>query len=389
MDVRTDENYRESWWIRNNTHNQINIGDLPLIPTIKPGKRVDALRHYSREKVSHSLVLVDLIKARVVTLNKKKIFANNNNIPVGQADTSVTPAEENEIDQALADLYNSNTYLNIDGGNANQTIDIGEQDFTTTGIISGGGAVIGDNQNPSQGGFFEVTRDGNAMPKGSASIVLQKDPGIGIKFDQTNPEFGWTDLLGAINTRPSAGQGAAAVPDYVQYRDNIYAFRFGTVNPNDHLHEAFIEYHIPHDYVPGTDIYIHTHWSQIVVDDVGGGVPGVSEWFFDISYADGYGTAGGTGDPFIAPKTISVTQQASTTQYAHMIAEVIITGATDTSTTFDRTKPKVDGIFLVRVYRDPGSANDTLVQDTFLHYVDMHHQTTNVGTKNRNTPFYT
>ena len=143
---------------------------------------------------------------------------------------------------------------------------------------------------------------------------------------------------------------------------------------------------MPHGCVPGTDMYIHTHWSQIVVDDIGGGVPGTIKWNFEISYADGYGTPGGAGDPFSDPKDISITQQASTTQYAHMIAEVIITGATDTLTTFDRTKPKVDGVFLVRAWRDP--TDDTLTEDPFLHYVDIHYQTTNVGTKNRNTPFY-
>jgi hypothetical protein len=239
----------------------------------------------------------------------------------------------------------------------------------------------GNSPNWEDGQFF--------IPDGR--IVTSKASGTGIKVDIASPTFGWRDLLGAINVRDTAGGGASSRPDFVAYRGNIFQWRFGTNSPNNHLHECFIEFHLPHDYVPGTDIYIHTHWSQNTVDTGGAaGVPGVAKWYFEISYADGYGTAGGTADPFVAAKTIPVTQQGSTTQYGHMIAEVIISGASDTATTFDRTKFKVDGIFLVRIYRDPTDVADTLNQDTFLHFVDMHFQTNGIlGTKDKNSPFYT
>lgn len=219
-------------------------------------------------------------------------------------------------------------------------------------------------------------------------LVLPKTSATGIKVDTVTPTFGWRDMLGTIDTRPPTGAGAGAVPDFVQYRGNLYAYRFGTLTPNNHLHEAFVNFHLDHDYVPSTDIYIHVHWSQIVVDTGGGATPGISEWMFDISYAKGHGIAGGVGDPFIAPKTITVTQQASTTQYAHMIAEVVISGATDTATTFARTVFETDGILMVRGYRDPGTPNDTLNQDTFVHFMDCHYQSTGIGTKNRAPNFY-
>lgn len=100
----------------------------------------------------------------------------------------------------------------------------------------------------------------------NGDLILSKTSGKGIKIDKVSPTFGWRDMLGAIETRPAAGGGATAIPDFVAYRGNIYDYRFGTVAPNDHLHEAFINYHIPHDYVPGTDLYLHVHWSQIVAD---------------------------------------------------------------------------------------------------------------------------
>lgn len=225
--------------------------------------------------------------------------------------------------------------------------------------------------------------------KFSNGIVLPKTTNVGIKVDVAAPTFGWRDLLCTIQVRPSAGGGAAAQPDYVAYRGSIFAWRFGTIAPNNHLHEAFVEIHIPHDYVPGTDFFIHPHWSQIVVDTGGtAGVPGVAKWYFDMSYAKGHGTPGGAADPFNAPITTSVTQQGSTTQYGHMIADLQATNAGGDATHIDRARIEVDGILLLRIYRDPGDAADTLNQDTFLHFVDMHYQSTNMATKQKSPNFY-
>jgi len=224
----------------------------------------------------------------------------------------------------------------------------------------------------------------------TGNVIVPKTSGKGIKVDTASPTFGWRDLLGDIKTRPAAGGGAAALPDYVAYRGSIYGYRFGTNAPNNHEHEAFVEYHIPHDYVPGSDLFLHLHWSQIVVDTGGAaGVPGVSEWFWDVTYAKGYGTAGGAADPFIAPITTTCTQQGSTTQYGHMICEVQLSATTPSASQLDSDNIEVDGLLLVRVYRDPGSANDTLDQDTFVHFCDVHYQSTNMATKDKNTPFYT
>ena len=222
------------------------------------------------------------------------------------------------------------------------------------------------------------------------NLVLPKTSGYGIQVDTTTPTFGWRDIIGAIETRPAAGGGAASLPDFVVYRGSIYQYRFGTTAPNNHLHEAFLGFHIPHDYVPSSDLFIHVHWSQIVVDTGGtAAVPGVAKWYFDISYADGHGTAGGAADPFVAPITVSITQQGSTTQYGHLIAEVQFSNNGGTGGLFDSASIQVDGLFLVRVYRDPTDVADTLNQDTFVHSVDIHYQSTNVATKQKAPNFYT
>ena len=99
MNIRRGDNKRESWWIRNLTKKTITIGDLLLLPAIKPNKRVDALYYYSREKVGHSKVLVKLVKAGIVSFDKDKIYVNEFPGPISsdKIDEAITSAEENEI----------------------------------------------------------------------------------------------------------------------------------------------------------------------------------------------------------------------------------------------------------------------------------------------------
>lgn len=218
------------------------------------------------------------------------------------------------------------------------------------------------------------------------SLVINKASGNGIKVDTASPTWGWRDKEGSITVKGTGTNNPAWAAYRTSGSASISAFLFANGASEK---EAWIEFHMPHDWVPGTDLYIHAHWSQIVVDTGGAaGVPGVCEWVFDISYADGHGTAGGAADPFIAPITRTITQQASTTQYGHMIAEVQVSNNGGTGGMLDSATLQVDGLLLVRIHRDSAHVNDTLNQDVYLHFVDIHYQSTNVGTKQKAPNFY-
>ena len=302
-----------------------------------------------------------------------------------------------------ADLQNLNTasYTHLTAANHTDLTDGGDTTLHQHSSVT----VADESADTTCFPLFAPSATGNVQPKTNAALtynastnelandgnfVLPKVAGEGVKVDPAAPTFGWRDLLGAIIVKGSGGGGAEANPDYVVYRGGLYAYRFGTNAPNKHDHEAFIEYHIPHDYVPGTDLFLHVHWSQTTVDTGGAaGVPGVAKWYFEVSYATGHGTPGGAADPFVAPITVSVTQQASTTQYGHMIAEVQFTNSGGTGGLLDSANIEVDGLVLVRVSRDPVDAADTLNQDTFVHFVDIHYQSTNMATKQKSPDFYT
>ena len=105
-DIRRDENKREQWLVTNHTKNNIAVGDLLLLPVFKPGCTIDVLRYYTREKISHSVNLRNLLKSGKFSLNKKKLVPNQfpGPIAVEDVDNAITPAEENELQEVLDDI---------------------------------------------------------------------------------------------------------------------------------------------------------------------------------------------------------------------------------------------------------------------------------------------
>lgn len=138
------------------------------------------------------------------------------------------------------------------------------------------------------------------------------------------------------------------------------------------MQEVFITYHVPHDYVPSTDIFFHMHWSNAAATPNTGNVV----WSFDYSYAKGFNQA-----PFSAFTKVSVTQACPATRYQHMVAE------TAAITIAALTEP--DGLILVRAYRDASVGADTCTDAVFAHTADIHYQATGIGTKNKAPNFYT
>jgi|SaaInl4_150m_RNA_FD_contig_123_16895_length_7918_multi_5_in_2_out_2_9 hypothetical protein len=203
-------------------------------------------------------------------------------------------------------------------------------------------------------------------------MSLPKSSGKGIKIDTTTPTFGWRDITGQIRTR---GVGSTDPTDAV-YRNGIKGFQFAV---ND---ESWMEFHIPHDYVPGTDIHIHCHWSHNVTTVTGG----TTDWSFEIIYAKGH-----TQSAFPASVTVVAQQTASTTQYMHLINEVQASVSGGSGTQIDTDLIEPDGILLVRSFLSANAmtVSSGPVPDPFCHFADLHYQSTNIATKDKAPNFYT
>lgn len=204
-------------------------------------------------------------------------------------------------------------------------------------------------------------------------IVLDGVPIVNANYINGVPsDLLWRDLLGVIRKR---GVGATDPVD-ATYRGGIKQWQFGV---ND---EVWNEFHMPHDYVLGSDIHLHYHWSHIGTLVTGGTIT----WGAEVTYSKGHDQAA-----FIAPITTTVVGDASTTQYQHIITEVQLSAGTPSASQIDTDTLEVDGLILVRSYL---SANNITVSggavpNPFLHYVDIHYQSNNIGTLNKAPDFYT
>ena len=214
--------------------------------------------------------------------------------------------------------------------------------------------------------------DGVVYLIGDTNIVFQKASGKGIKVDTTTPTFGWRDLLGETTTRSTG----ANKPSFEAYNGEINQYRFAAGK-----HEHY-DFHIPHDYVIGTDIHLHIHWSQISTTNTGGTV----NFKYSAVYAKGHNQAAFTGTPITDTFTSA---DAGTTRYQQHITETIISGASATSALFDRDDLEPDGLILLTLEMDANNLTDGVsVTDPFIHYVDVHYQSTNISTKDKVPDFY-
>ena len=213
----------------------------------------------------------------------------------------------------------------------------------------------------------------------TGKLIFQKASGHGIKLDTTNPTFGFADLLGdqfAKNT-------GATKPTLATYNGVIDAWQFSNGD------EAFLSFHIPHDYVPGTDIHLHIHWSQ----NNAGATGGTIDFKYSAIYAKGHNQASGsifTSPPITATfSSININDGGSgLNQYQQHITEVTISAASATATLFDRDDFEPDGVIELTFEMDANNLTGT-PSDPFIHFVDIHYQTTGIiGTKSRTPDYY-
>lgn len=202
-------------------------------------------------------------------------------------------------------------------------------------------------------------------------LVFDKASGNGIKVDIDNPTFGFRDLLGLV-TQQNTG---ASKPTFATYRDTLKQYQFAATK------EEFFEFHIPHDYVEGTDIFLHIHWSHTATTVTGGTVT----FTYEISYSKSHNQAA-----FPASVTGTIVPTPSNTQYQQILSETQISASSPSGSQIDSDNLEPDGVILCRL---EVTSNDITVSsggvpDPFIHYVDIHYQSTDISTKSKAPDFY-
>ena len=183
----------------------------------------------------------------------------------------------------------------------------------------------------------------------------------------------WKDLIGDISPKTSG----ATAPTFGAYRGNVWQYSF------DSGDESHFTFHVPHDYKPGSDMYIHVHWSHTDAVSITGNI----QFTFDVTYAKGHNQANFAAPIALTTSTYATTNLATTPQYRHRIEEVQLSAASPTASQLDSDDLEVDGIIMVRTMC-PTQPTFGGTGKVFIHTVDIHYQAAYIGTKNKVPDFY-
>ena len=199
---------------------------------------------------------------------------------------------------------------------------------------------------------------------------ISKQSGEGIKVDTETPTFPWVDLIGKIIPSGESNPVSPSLEEFFVGGPKAYAY-----NDNDELN---CTYHIPHDWLEGTDGLIHLHWGHN-----GTAVSGSITVDFTATYGDRDGVF---GTPVSGTITHDMVDIATTPQYSHIVTEVPLFTETPTANEIDRSLVEVDGVLQV-TFKVNGTPSITS-GDFFIFTGDIHYQSTGIGTKNNASPFY-
>jgi hypothetical protein len=183
---------------------------------------------------------------------------------------------------------------------------------------------------------------------------------------QTRTGDGWFDNVSQLFLRDTENSA-----DPATFVGNIALRRF---IPGE-MREAFAEFHIPHTWKPGTDMFPHVHFTLL------SSAAGTVRWGFEYIFAQTHRSAGVIRYPETS-QTIYIEQVVPAgSERIHFVAEseVGIPGE----------GLEVDGMMLVRLFRDGAHPNDTFAQDVFGITVDLHTEIDRYSTPFRFPPFYT
>ncbi len=199
--------------------------------------------------------------------------------------------------------------------------------------------------------------------------------GTGIKVDSLGtPSFGWHDLTGELSRA-----SAASPPTCSELRSGgkVRVWFYSVGDDSDCV------FHMPHDYVPGTDLYLHAHWTHNGTNISGNFVLNVFT-----TYAKGHQQANFSAE--ISPTiTVAGLNNTNCPQYHHRVDEIQLTSSTPGANQLNTNLIEVDGLFMFHfeVATIPTITGGTINEPAIL-TIDLHYQSSNLATKNKSPAFY-
>ena len=101
MAIRTDQDKRERYIVKNRTSNTLSIGDLPGVPTIAPSQSIDLLLFTTQEKISQSTNLSGMLRMGWLRLTRQKERKRAKTFSASESGDGITLTKDDQ----LSDYY--------------------------------------------------------------------------------------------------------------------------------------------------------------------------------------------------------------------------------------------------------------------------------------------
>ena len=173
-----------------------------------------------------------------------------------------------------------------------------------------------------------------------------------------NKLFGWKDNFANL-TAAATGAGTPSLQPFGP-TGTVKQRRFGI---ND---SVYVVWHIDHDAAPGSQCYMHVHWSSNGVST------NTVKWQLSYTYAKGHDQ-----EAFSADTVLTLEQAGSGTAWQHMVLE----------DTVGMEIPEVDSLVICEVKRITNGGTEN-TDDIFGLFVDIHYLSDRETTPQRAPDFY-
>lgn len=206
----------------------------------------------------------------------------------------------------------------------------------------------------------------------TGSLGLPGTKGKGLLIGQ---EYSWVDLIGPIVPKTLGTSAAVLQPFYGV--TTSWAHNAGA--------KGELTYHLPHDYAPGTDTFIHVHWGHNGTNITGSFV--VKFW---ISISQRTYPATTFTAPVQTTLTVTGVNMTNTPRWGHRVDEIPLSTPGGSLVTIPTEFIETDGIINIHYEIDtiPSITGSDVVNVPYIQTIDIHMQSTTIGTKNKDPNFW-
>lgn len=200
------------------------------------------------------------------------------------------------------------------------------------------------------------------------TIVLRQTKGSPLSYAELDGNF--TDLAGRTNLawmmdglEPTLREGVGNPAELATFKGNTIAYEFfdGSIS------ETYVNWDVPFNWAPGTDLYAAIHWSPGANTNTG-----TVRWALEFTAAAVNGTFGDTS-------TFYIDSNVSTASAWKHIQAV--------SDPYPGSAVSPNQRFLIRLYRDGASGSDTFAASAYLVGIDFYYQVSKFGTPSFTPPY--